>query len=257
MTTTTKTSEARFAEQVQSAPFIFVGRIVQPGASTVREIAPQPGLAVVLVEDVYRAPVSLGALKGTRLTIMLDRKRPTEKGTRTLFYATSWMYSDGIAVVEVARASVPADAKVMLERVVRAELLGEDEKLADRLRRADLVVTGLVESVSPIEAQRTSLTSEHDPVWWRSDLLIDRANKGQLKEPRLAIAFPASLDEYWIDVPKLQAGQRGLFILHRQSDSKRARLRPPLPAVLDPLDVQPMTQAERVRALLKLAAREV
>lgn len=259
MPATRKNPEARFAEQVQSAPFIFVGRVVESGASTVREIAPQAGLAVVLVEEVYRAPVTLGDLKGKPLTIMLDGKKSADKGARALFYATSWMYSDGIAVVEVGRSAVPRDAGAMLERVVRAEVRGEDQKLLARLASAELVVTGRVERISPIEEARTSLTSEHDPVWWRADLVIDRAEKGRLKEPRLTIAFPASLDEYWIDVPKLQAGQRGLFLLHGVAgvaEGKRARMRPPAPALLDALDFQPMVQCDRVRALLKLAMRE-
>lgn len=254
MAKSSQVSDARLVEQVRTAPFIFTGRVMQPGGSTVREIAPAPGLAVLRLEEVFRAPATLGDLKGTRLTIQLAGTRPLEKGASALFYATSWMYSDGLAVVELGREVVPRDPTALHERVARAEVQAEDGKLVARLQRAELVVSGMVERVSLLESQRTSFTTEHDPQWWQAELLLDRVEKGQVKEPRVTIVFPASLDEYWIDVPKLQEGQRGVFLLHRDAEGKRSRMRPPTLAILDPLDVHPMVQGERVRALLKLAA---
>lgn len=252
MAKTTTNAEEAFFDRVRSAPFIFTGQVVRTEASSVREIAPGPGLALVQVREVFRAPPTLGDIKGKRLTVRLDPKRDIKRGSAALFYATSWIYSDGIAVVEVGREAVPRDSRAMLERVVRAEVQAEDAKLTTRLRDAAMVVTGAVERVSPIEADRTAMTSEHDPVWWRAELMLDRTEKGQAKEPRLSIAFPASLDEYWIETPKLQVGQRGVFILHSEAEGERARMRPPAPAILDALDFQPMAHADRVRALLKL-----
>ena len=254
MATARQQADARFDEQVQAAPFIFTGQIVKTGAAAIAALTPDERLAIVRVDTVLRAPPLLGALRGKRITIQLIARRPMKAGAKALFYATSWLYGDGIGVVEVARESVPKDAKAMLTAVAQAELRIEDGKLSARLQNAELVITGMIETTEPVEHDEREPRSEHDPLWWRADIAIDQVEKGRLREARHSAYFPASLDTYWLDVPKLQRGQRGTFILHRHAEGKRARMAPPGPALLDPLDYQPPSQVERVRALLKLAS---
>jgi hypothetical protein len=247
-------SDARFVERVRSTPFIFVGRIVKRGAATM-DIEPGDRTAVVVVVDtVLRAPAVLGRLERKRITVLLAAGKPARPGLRALFYATSWLYGDGIAVVEVAREAAPRDAATALARVARAELAIEDARLAERLRHADLVILGSVLETAPIGRELRGPRSEHDPVWWRAELVVDAVEKGRLKQPQLSVFFPSSLDEYWLDVPKLQPSQRGVFLLHRGGEGKRNRFPPPGLAMLDPLDSHPPTQHERIRALLKLIA---
>ncbi|HYR91648.1 MAG TPA: hypothetical protein VE422_46780 [Terriglobia bacterium] len=251
---TSPQADARFEEQVRSAPFIFSGQIVKPGASTVATLPPNDRLAIVKIDTVFRAPAVLGSLTGKRITVQIAAGKPMKTGAKALFYATSWLYGDGIAVVEVARADVPKDKKDMLARVAQAEIRLEDNKLTDRLSRADLVVSGIVADTRPVDRERPEPRSEHDPVWWQADIAVDRMEKGKVQSVIVLAYFPASLDEYWLDVPKLQPRQRGVFILHRGADDKRTILQPPGPALLHPLDFQPAVQLDRVRALLKLAS---
>lgn len=257
MATDNQQADERFADQVRAAPFIFTGQIVKAGATSIVALAPDERLAVVRVDTVLRAPPVLGPLGGKRITIQLISGRPMKAGAKALFYATSWLYGDGIAVVEVARESVPGDAKAMLAAVAHAELRIEDGKLSARLLSAERVITGTVEKTEPVEHVDRGPRSEHDPVWWRAEIAIDQIEKGKPRDARDNAYFPSSLDDYWIDVPKLQRGQRGTFILHlqhRQTEGKRARMLPPGPALLHPLDFQLPAQVERIRALLKLAS---
>ena len=188
------------------------------------------------------------------LTVRFAEGKPSKAGARALFYAGSWLYAEGIAVVERSRSAAPKDDKEMLARVAAAELRLHDDELLNRLRLATLVLSGLVEETEVYERTEGGRRSEHDPVWWRARVVVEHADKGKLREPRLAIYFPSSLDEYWIDVPKLHPGQRGTFILHRTATGKSARFAPPGPAILDALDYQPQVQTERVRSLLKLGS---
>ena len=255
MATANTQADARFAELVRTAPFIFTAQVVQLGATSVAGLAPNERLAVVKVDSVFRAPPVLESLKNKRVTIQLGGQKSLKAGEKALFYATSWLYGDGVAVVEVARERVPSDLKSLAARVAQVELRFEDEKLNERLHRAEIVITGLVEKVGPIDQDVGSRRSEHDPLWWRAEIAIDHVEKGKAQDMRVTAYFPSSLDEYWLETPKLHADQRGTFILHREAEGKRARMQPPGPALLDPLDFQPLAQTERVRAMLKLASR--
>ena len=245
-------ADARFAEQVRAAPFIFTGQIVKARASGIAALAPDERIAVVRVATVLRAPPVLGALGGKLITIQLAEGRPMKVGAKALFYAASWLYGEGIAVVEVARESVPRDAKAMLAAVAQAELRIEDGKLRARLELAELVLTGMVVETDAVEPEDVSPRSEHDPMWWRAEIAIDQTEKGALDEARHSAYFPSSLDVYWLEVPKLQPGQRGTFILHRHAEGKKALMPPPGLALLHPLDFQLPAEVNRVRALLKL-----
>jgi hypothetical protein len=55
----------------------------------------------------------------------------------------------------------------------------------------------------------------------------------------------------WIDSPKFEAGQSGIWILQRkQKERGWPLMREPGLTALDPLDFQPQSQLDRVRELL-------
>lgn len=240
--------------QVRAAPFIFTGRIVKPQGSTVGMLEGQPRVGVVKVETVLRGPLVVGPLEGRTLTLKFADGKPTKLGTRAMFYAASWLYAEGIAVVELARAALPKNMDLTRARIVAAGLRVHDEPLVERLRQAELVVTGRVERTAPPSGDERPANSEHDPLWRPAVIAIEHTEKGHLREHSLIAYFPASLDEYWLEVAKLEPGIQGTFILHREAQGKRARFPAPGPALMHALDFQPAAQTERVRLLLKLAA---
>jgi hypothetical protein len=251
---------ARFQEldpldaQVRMAPFIFTGRILKPEGSTVAQVAGQAGVGVVRVDAVLRSPAVLGQLEGRSITLRFADGKPTKPGTRAMFFASSWVYAEGLAVVEVGRAAVPKDIRQTRALITAAELRVSDEPLLQRLRQALLVVTGRVELTRQPPVDESHARSEHDPLWQIAEIAVERTEKGALREPRLEVSFPSSLDEYWLDVAKLVPGQKGIFILHKEANKKRTKFPAPAPALMHALDFQPTNQIERVRLLLKLLA---
>src|ERR1039457_659304 len=133
---------ARFQEldpldaQVRMAPFIFTGRILKAEGSTVAQVAAQAGVGVVKVDAVLRSPAVLGRLEGRSITLRFADGKATKPGTRAMFFASSWVYADGLAVAEVGRSALPKDVRLMRALITAAELRVIDEPLLQRLRLA-------------------------------------------------------------------------------------------------------------------------
>ena len=81
---------------------------------------------------------------------------------------------------------------------------------------------------------------------------VASVEKGDVQGETLTILFPNSADEVWIDSPKFQVRQRGIWILQTDQDEKgMPATREPGRTALDPLDYQPMGALERVRRLIR------
>ena len=91
-----------------------------------------------------------------------------------------------------------------------------DPRFAD----ADVVVSGRVTSVSDAAARaprgKTQLPiTEHAPLWREAVIEVTAVHKGQRVSRSVRVRFPASTDVAWAGSPKLEAGQRGTFLLKR------------------------------------------
>lgn len=119
-----------------------------------------------------------------------------------------------------------------------------------------MVVTGRVVSVSlPADAPQTKGPREHAPDWRGALVEIDRVHKGDPGMKTVVVRFPASHDRMWHRAPKLEAGQRGHFLLHgAAAPAEKKFLTEAKPAaahytVLHPEDFEP---AEHTRANLQI-----
>src|SRR5436190_1819597 len=98
-----------------------------------------------------------------------------------------------IGTVEHAAASsvagTPADEQ--LEALAQAPLRA-------RARKADLIVSGRVVDLSPLEGAGpetgAQVTSEHDPQWWHAEIAVDEVLKGKHQGGTVRVAFPSSAD---------------------------------------------------------------
>ena len=91
-----------------------------------------------------------------------------------------------------------------------------DPRFAD----ADVVVSGRVSTVrdAAARAPRGKLQlpiTEHAPVWREAVIEVTAVRKGQRVPRSIRARFPAGTDVAWAGAPKLQAGQRGTFLLKR------------------------------------------
>jgi len=248
-----QTTGAQLDRLVRSSSLIFIGTIEKLDAATTTEVIPDKNSAVVMVEEVYTATAGLGDLRKRNITVQLDPKRPATPGERAVFFANGVAYGRGVVVREVDRLKFKD--KTVIDREITAALTRrDDQKLVQRITRANLVIVGKVVAVHPAKQEKPSGISEHDPNWHEAVVELRSVERGKYSGKQLTILFPASLDELWAEAPKFKDGQEGLWILQKdQKEKGPARLRMAGYTALDALDFQPPERIETVRRLAKSA----
>jgi hypothetical protein len=124
----------------------------------------------------------------------------------------------------------------------------DDDTLSRRITSADLVVVGNVTDVRLAQQGRRGPLSEHNPQWSEAVIHIKAVKKGSLLDQDVTVFFPASFDVVWFMSPKLHVNQESIFILHRKHIPE---LNVEGYTALDPLDVQPTDQLDRISLLLR------
>jgi hypothetical protein len=121
-----------------------------------------------------------------------------------------------------------------------------DANLRSRLAQAEAVVSGTVSSTEQVPPRPP--LSFHSPEWWQATINVDTVEKGQLPAKTVNVLYSNSTDVKWFQAPKLKPGEHCVLLLQRKDESGQ-----PLPdlAVVDPLDVRPIGELDRVRSLLK------
>jgi hypothetical protein len=79
---------------------------------------------------------------------------------------------------------------------------------------ASQAFTSTAGTLSAVPEKKPRL-SEHDPDWKEAILQVDRPLKGVVKDQKVVVRFPSSLDVIWRGYPKFQEGQEGLFLLKK------------------------------------------
>jgi hypothetical protein len=209
--------------------------------------------AIVVVGEVFTAPPQLGDYTGKEITIQLEHSEGVEDGLEAVFFTTSWIYGESLAVMEVGRIEGKVDAKEIREQIAQAELALADQALEERIALAELVILGTVVRTAPEMEYRQSMpVTEHTPDWWEATILVESVEKGQLSKTETQSLFPNSRDEAWIESPKFREGQHGIWILQSDQEEKGwPTMRIPGYTALDPLDFQDASQLNRIRALIK------
>jgi len=245
---------------LRASQFVFEATVAGHQRSTVSDIPVDDHTLVVRVDLVLQAPAALARAAGSEVTVQLLAGTPVPSdGERAVFFTTAIAFGTGIAVAEVGRAGTDAvgplgavafaagaPATVVGARpgrphpVLEAAERLEDERLQAHAASADAIVIGRVtglEKVGPVAA------SEHDRDIWRATIDVRHVEKGDVPD-RVQVLFPMSHDVRWARVPKPQAGQDGVWVLHAtQGDD--ATLAPF--ALLDADDAQPPEALQRLR----------
>jgi hypothetical protein len=235
----------------RQSQLVFVGTIQSVGAATEANVPVDDRTAIVRVDRVLRSVKQFQALKGRDVTVQLRPELPAVAGESAVFFTRSWLYGKSVAVVEVGRGDASQE-KALASQIEETEVKVADEKLAGRLATAELIVYGTVTRVQPApEEKGRGPITEHDPDWWEATIAVRSVEKGQFP-PELKVRFAHSLDEMWIDSPKLRKGMTAVFLLRQDQQEKgMPALRRSGWTALDPLDVQPPARIAHLRALLK------
>jgi hypothetical protein len=243
---------------VRRANIVFVGTVTQVGAASFSAVTATPRTLVVRVEDVLDKPAALHLAVGDSVTVEpLDST--LKSGTRATFYTTGWVFGRGVAVREVAHETMPAQQTLAAQRDSFRQLQRQvtDSTLAERVRGADMIVVGRVETIrAPTNmTQPRRRITEHDADWQEAVIAVDSMIKGP-PSTRVVVRFPGSQDIAWHRLPKFTAGQAGTFLLRRDTLSGAPRAieagrQVPAYAVVAGSDVLSTSDAAHIRALVK------
>lgn len=230
-------------ELTRSSSFVFSGTVVEAGASNLVAVDPRDDLVLVRVDRALRVDEALGDVQGKTVTVETPNGEGLQPGAQAVFFAQSWIHAEEIAVREVARLG-PETADEVAAAVERLP----DFHLADRLAGAVAVVQAEVKSTRPVFGL---VRDRQSPLWAQADLDVLSTLDGDAEGKRLF--FPTSDSHHWYGTPRFTPGQRGVIVLHADDPLAGKWLDGvggEVVTALDPADVQPESELERVRALL-------
>jgi hypothetical protein len=210
-----------YEQLAREARFVFRGTVQKLNAANLTEVHDTSKTAIVRVDEIIQAPKVLSLYAGREITVELAPRARLNAGDEAVFFTNAWLFgNEGVAVRSLAHR--PPGRQVM---ALHAPDRNPVTNLADRDTRAhyddaDLAVSGRVTTVRlPGQAQGIPSTREHDPDWREAVVEVDRVYKGKIQKKQIIVMFPASQDRQWHHAPKLQAGYRGHFLLHRHKEA--------------------------------------
>ncbi|HEY0068890.1 MAG TPA: hypothetical protein VGE04_02880 [Chloroflexia bacterium] len=223
-------SRKRAEDLARESKFIFTGTVISSGATTLASVTPDKNTLIVRIDNILQAPEILTDFTGKEITVQLSGRQHMSEGQQAVFYTNGWLYGESLAVKSVGQLPVEGDmgSRNLSLSAASASENAEDQQIRQRVEDADLVVQGVVTSVRiPQEArvERLSadsseedmeLVSEHDPMWREAVIDISDVAKGESSQNSVVVQFPGSTDVRWYKAPKFEAGQEGVFFLHKQ-----------------------------------------
>lgn len=240
------------AQSAEDATYVFYGTVLDQGKTTLEGMAPTERSFVVRVEKVYFQKGAFQDQTGREITVLgnPDEIRPEGK---YLFYTEPLVFGESLAVSVVsARNGEPREGGEVAKQMEESQMR---RALAERVKQARWVVVATVADTRAVEMpqDRRGRETEHDPMWREATLKIDRTLKGEPDAPEVGCLFASSRDVQWYRAPKLEAEQKGVFLLHR-AETEAQEMAPGLPGdrlvLIHPLDFQPMDMLPLIEELV-------
>lgn len=222
-------AQANQASLAKQSSIIFSGTVSQLAAASFSGVPESPQTVVVRVDSVLKKPSAVSLKKGDNVTVELKDPSAFQQGTQATFYTEGWIFGAGVAVKElghdlnVARAAT-AEAAAVDTAPAHSPKQMSDQDLQSRIASSELVVIGHITDVHrwmiPKSAASRYPVSEHSADWHEAVLQVDSVLKGaKPKRGKMVVRFPLSRDVAWVDSPKFQKQQQGIFFLKRDQVS--------------------------------------
>ena len=241
-----------------NAGFVFEAEVENVGGSAAPEYATSGPTAVVRITKILKSSSTLAGYEGQQVTVELQDPVNLAAGQSAVFFTDGVHYGVRLVVRELGNLPSQPELPSLVARALQA---AEDDALAQRIRQADLIISGLAlppapypgvagpaaAGVAPSVAGFRPI-SEHDPMWSQAAIKVDSVEKGVYTGANIAFLFASSMDIAWYRAPKVKEGDRGVWLLHNR-DVRGGAV--PALAIVHPLDFQPMEELERVRKLLR------
>jgi len=251
----------------KQSSIIFSGTVSQLGEVSFVGVPQSPQTIVVRVDSVLKKPPAVSLKKGDNITVEVKDPSAFQQGAQATFYAEGWIFGSGVAVKELGHdfnpgGGAPAEGARTAETALgQMQKQISDRDLQNRIASSDLVVIGRITDVHrwtiPKSAAARYPISEHSADWHEAVLQIKSILKGtKPKGGKMAVRFPLSTDVAWVNSPKFQKQQQGIFFLKRDqvSGDPTATLGGYQVAAytcLKPGDWLPLSDEARVRSLLE------
>jgi hypothetical protein len=222
-------------------------------------------MVTVQVEEVALAPRDLGDLRGRTVTVYLETTEGLKAGQQATFFARGWHYGRNIGVIEVGGVKevgrTSSRAAVLRQAVIATRLQQLEEQIEERIRGADVVISGRVLATYPAERLDGLPGLDEGVEWWKADLWVGSVERGRPPEDQ-CIWFPEGGDRERGPVPKAFPGQTGVWFLRPVTEAEGGELggghgeeqpgtglERRLMAV-DPLDYHALSDLSRIQTLL-------
>ncbi|HEY6254153.1 MAG TPA: hypothetical protein VI685_29725 [Candidatus Angelobacter sp.] len=244
-------ADNRINEYVRDSQFVIAGRVEKTGATTMSIVPAAPNTGVFKIDQILHGPSVLSGFAGKEITVIFQESGTVNAGESAVIFATSWLYGESLAVIEVGRTEL---REIMRDEINDAYRRLDDERLLERIVAAELVIAGKVvkSEPAPEEIQRRMPITEHTPLWWVAEIQVAAVLKGHHESKRIIIVFPSSTDVTWHDAPKFKTGDAGIWILQRnQQERGWPMMRVEGLTALHPLDFQPPERRSHVQALIR------
>lgn len=251
---------------MRQSDLIFVGTVTAVGAASMAGVPVSQRTLSVSVDAVLEKSAVVRLAAGDTVTVEAVAPGVLAVGRQATFYTRAWLFGRGVAAQEVGHETMAARRSsaalvALRDSVSRVRRQVSDSTLQARIRAADMVVVGRVETIRPaslaaIPGGRRRVT-EHDPAWQEAVVVVETMIKGAaLPDQRVVVRFPGSLDVAWRTMPRYAVGQEGTFLLRRDrlSGSPTAMMAGrsvSAYAALSTQDVLTKQDAARVQALAR------
>ena len=256
------------AALMTKSSIIFSGTVSQLEATSFADVPKSAQTIVVLVDSVMKKPAAVAMKKGDSVTVEVKDPSAFQEGTHAKFYTDGWIFGSGIAVKELGHELSPAGSEATaaagMEEKTHAQASEQisDQELRDRVNNADFVVVGRITDVRRWNVPKPksgapSRVTEHDPDWHEAVVEVQSVLKGgKVKGNKVVVRFPARNDVAWVNSPKFQKNQQGIFCLNRDQTTgipttKMGGQQVSVYTCLGHGDSLPMSDEARVRALIK------
>lgn len=248
LTTCQQPSTQSLEAVISQSDYIIEGEIIKLNASTVPIVTDLENAAVVRVVQVLDNKGHVDDFTNREITVILDRNRKAKEGQQGIFFTKGWLYSESIAVIETGIIDQKAEQVAEIqEEIKKVREQQQEAVLIERIRAADVVFTGKVLEVKPMDEPDKRRDSEHDPLWWNATVEINQLLKGAYDNKTIAFVFASSMDVGWYNAPKFDVGAEGIFILNSE-EYKLYGLTDY--AIVNPLDFQPPDRTELLIRLI-------
>lgn len=192
-------------------PWIDISSIIVDGV--IQQIDATQGLVTILVNNAYLP--DLGPFTGANITASFRYASELNVGQHLVFFGGQDLLAPPgqVQLVGLMNPSKAANLKQRIQQHV------EDQRFRQRTARASLIVTGEVTRVRELPHRQAG-------EGMMATVRISKVNKGDYRGKTVDVIFPRGTEARFVGVPRFSEGDKGIWLLSRDSNDDREYFAP-------------------------------